>query len=246
MSACKHDSPTHEVTSYWYDITRQKDTWLAVHLSTDIPIQICNKLTFKLLTAHLRREIIISIPRGISCIVISANLAGSRELRRDYIRDQFDCPNSTTFEPGFSTKLLACVYEGQLLDKLHLLYCGITRTSTLPTCMTHTHTWEQGHVAVRAGGRERCLMNLSQNAGSWSACSWLLYCSMQRVMFRPCTHMADHVPTVQSESDMIEYVSLRDWPYVNSDRIIRQNVINSWLTLCYMNGAHFHGYICIL
>ena len=26
--------------------------------------------------------------------------------------------------------LLACVYEGQLLDKLHLLYCGITRTST--------------------------------------------------------------------------------------------------------------------
>ena len=39
--------------------------------------------------------------------------------------------------------LLACVYEGQLLDKLHLLYCGITRTSTLPSCMTHTHTWEQ-------------------------------------------------------------------------------------------------------
>ena len=22
-----------------------------------------------------------------------------------------------------------------------------------------------------------------------------------------------------------------------------ENVINSWLTLCYMNGAHFHGYI---
>ena len=40
--------------------------------------------------------------------------------------------------------LLACVYEGQLLYKLHLLYCGIiTRTSTQPTCMTHTHTWEQ-------------------------------------------------------------------------------------------------------
>ena len=75
------------------------------------------------------------------------------------------------------------------------------------------------HVAVRAAARERCLMNRSQNARSWSACSWLLYCSTQRVMFRPCTHMSDHVHMVQSESDMIEYVSLRDWPYVMS----RQN-----------------------
>ena len=42
------------------------------------------------------------------------------------------------------------------------------------------HAWptlihvNSGHVAVRAGARERCLMNQSQNARSWSACSWLL------------------------------------------------------------------------
>ena len=112
------------------------------------------------------------------------------------------------------------------------------------------HAWptlihgNSGHVAVRAGAREWCLMNRSQNARLWSACSWLLYCSMQRVMFRPCTHMSDHVHMVQSESDMIEYVSLRDWLYVMS-RQNNQNVINSWLTLYYMNGAHFHGYTYI-
>ena len=95
-----------------------------------------------------------------------------------------------------------------------------------------------GHVAVRAGAKERCLMNQSQNARSWSACSWLLYCSMQRVMFRPCTHMSDHVHMVQSESDMIEYVSLCDWPYVMSrqnnqterDQLMVNSLLYEWCT----------------
>ena len=108
------------------------------------------------------------------------------------------------------------------------------------------HVWptlihgNSGHVAVRAGARERCLMNQSQNARerSWSACSWLLYCSMQRVMFRPCTHMSDHVHMVQSESDMIKYVSLSDWPYVMSrrnnqterDQLMVNSLLYEWCT----------------
>ena len=65
-------------------------------------------------------------------ILVSSRLRGSSVAIED------DRPDS-------NTKLLACVYEGQLLDWLHLLYCGITCTSTLPSsCMTHTHTWEQG------------------------------------------------------------------------------------------------------
>ena len=108
----------------------------------------------------------------------------------------------------------------------------------------HHHAWptlihgNSGHVAVRAGARERCLMNRSPDARSWSARSWLLYCSMQRVMFRPCTHMFDHVHMVQSESDMIEYVSLRDWPYVMSrqnnqtdrDQLMVNSLLYEWCT----------------
>ena len=98
---------------------------------------------------------------------------------------------------------------------------------------------------VRSHAHQHChhaWPNHTMNECQWSACSWLLYCSMQRVMFRPCTHMSDHVHLVQSESDMIEYLSLSDWPYV----ISRQNnptepdhlMVNS----LYLNGAHFHGY----
>ena len=61
----------------------------------------------------------------------------------------------------------------------------------------------------------------------WRYYDGQIYCSWQRVMFRPCTHMSDHVHLVQSENDMMEYVSLSDWPCV----ISRQNLINSWLTL---------------
>ena len=140
--------------------------------------------------------------------------------------------------------LLACVYEGQLLDKLHLLYCGIIRTSTLPTCMTHTHTWEQW-TRCSESRSERTMSDESiteceivMRERSWSACSWLLYCSMQRVMFRPCTHMSAHVHMVQSESDMIEYVSPRDWPYVMSrqnnqterDQLMVNSLLYEWCT----------------
>ena len=69
--------------------------------------------------------------RPFMSILVSSRLRGSS------VAIENDRPDS-------DTKLLASVYEGQVVDKLHLLYCGIiTRTSTLPTCMTHTHTWEQ-------------------------------------------------------------------------------------------------------
>ena len=55
--------------------------------------------------------------------------------------------------------------------------------------------------------------------------------------------MSDNVHMVQSESNMIEYLSLSDWPYVmsrqNNQTERDQLMINSFY---YMNGAHFHGY----
>ena len=98
---------------------------------------------------------------------------------------------------------------------INFIFCIVESSHAHQHC---PHAWptlihgNSGHVAVRAGAREWYLMNRLQDARSWSACSLLLYCSMQRVMFSPCTHMSDHVHMVQSESDMIKYVSLRDWP----------------------------------
>ena len=65
--ACKHDSSTQEVTSYRYDIARQKDIWSAIHCLTNIRIQIWNRLTFRLLIVHLCHAIIISFPWSKMC-----------------------------------------------------------------------------------------------------------------------------------------------------------------------------------
>ena len=135
--------------------------------------------------------------------------------------------------------LLACVYEGQVVGTLHLLYCRIiTRTSH---CL---HAWptlihgNSGHVAVRAGARERCLMNRSLDARSWSACSWLLYCSMQRVMFRPCTHLSDHDTWSNQKVTWSNTCPSRDWPYVMSrqnnqterDQLMVNSLLYEWCT----------------
>ena len=61
--------------------------------------------------------------------------------------------------------LLSCDYEGQLLDSLHGVYCWI-KSHEDQHCH---HAWptlihgNSGHVAVRTGVRERCLMNQSLN-----------------------------------------------------------------------------------
>ena len=106
------------------------------------------------------------------------------------------------------------------------------------------HAWptlihgNSGHVAVRAGARERCLMNRSLDARSWSACSWLLYCSMQRVMFRPCTHLSDHDTWSNQKVTWSNTCPSRDWPYVMSrqnnqterDQLMVNSLLYEWCT----------------
>ena len=128
-------------------------------------------------------------------ILVSSRLRGSSVAIED------DRPDS-------DTKLLACVYEGQVVDKLHLLYCGIiTRTSTLPTCMTYTHTWEQW---------TRCSESRSERTisdESITGCEIVVSLQLAFILLNATCHvqaMYTYVwpwHMVQSESDMIEYVS---------------------------------------
>ena len=131
---------------------------------------------------------------------------------------------------------------------INFIFCIVESSHAHQHCL---HAWptlihgNSEHVAVRAGARERCLMNRSQDARSWSACSWLLYCSMQRVMFRPCTHMSDHDTWSNQKVTWSNTCPLRDWPYVMSRQNNQTERDQLILTLCYMNGAHFHGYSII-
>ena len=107
-------------------------------------------------------------------------------------------------------------------SSVHFIFYIVESSHAHKLCL---HAWptpihgNSEHVAVRAGARERYRMNRSQDARSWSACSWLLYCSMQRVMFRPCTHLSDHDTWSNQKVTWSNTCPSRDWPYVMS----RQN-----------------------
>ena len=145
---------------------------------------------------------------------------------------------------GFSILMSYCYYRRVYMkDKscINFIVCIVESSHAHQHCL---HAWptlihgNSGHVAVRAGARERCLMNRSQDARSWSACSWLLYCSMQRVMFRPCTHMSDHDAWTNQKVTWSNTCPLRDWPYVMSrqnnqterDQLIVNSLLYEWCT----------------
>ena len=126
-------------------------------------------------------------------------------------------------------------------SSVHFIFYIVESSHAHQHCL---HAWptlihgNSGHVAVRAGARERCLMNRSLDARSWSACSWLLYCSMQRVMFRPCTHLSDHDTWSNQKVTWSNTCPSRDWPYVMSrqnnqterDQLMVNSLLYEWCT----------------
>ena len=98
--------------------------------------------------------------------------------------------------------------------------------------MTHTHTWEQW---------TRCSESRSERTisdESITGCEIVVSLQLAFILLNATCHVQAMYTSVwpwhmvQSESDMIEYVSL-SWPTICNVQT---------LTLCYMNGAHFHGY----
>ena len=91
-----------------------------------------------------------------------------------------------------------------------IVYIVGSRHKDINTAIMHDPHSYMGTVDTLQWDQERendvWWINHWMNERQWLACSWLLYCSMQGVMYRPCTHMSDHVHLVQSESDMIEYM----------------------------------------
>ena len=126
-------------------------------------------------------------------------------------------------------------------SSVHFIFYIVESSHAHQHCL---HAWptlihgNSGHVAVRAGAREWCLMNRSLDARSWSACSWLLYCSMQRVMFRPCTHLSDHDTWSNQKVTWSNTCPSRDWPYVMSrqnnqterDQLMVNSLLYKWCT----------------
>ena len=114
----------------------------------------------------------------------------------------------------------------------------IRRTSTLPTCMTHTHTWEQW-TRCSESRRERTMSD-----ESITGCEIVVSLQLAFILLNATCHvqaMYTYVwpwHMVQSESDMIEYVSLRDWPYVMSrqnnqterDQLMVNSLLYEWCT----------------
>ena len=126
-------------------------------------------------------------------------------------------------------------------SSVHFIFYIVESSHAHQHCL---HAWptlihgNSGHIAVRAGARERCLMNRSLDARTWSACSWLLYCSMQRVMFRPCTHLSDHDTWSNQKVTWSNTCPSRDWPYVMSrqnnqterDQLMVNSLLYEWCT----------------